>query len=418
MVRRIGGLASVVALALVSVAGVGCNRAVEGRSARAPKNVIVLIGDGMGFEHLKAAGLYAGGKEGSLYLETLPYRAEVVTTPVPAANAKPGREAVTDSAAAATALATGHKVYNGVVSVALPGDGKPYPTVLESFAATGKMTGLVSTAFITDATPAGFGAHARGRGGRAEIVDCYLKTVRPNVILGGGETNLAAGLTPAAIEAAGYQLVTDRKGLASLQAGPASRVFGVFAPGNLPFEAQRAATATQPKQAGLPDAPSLSDMAGAALKIVSGERKGFFLMIEGGLIDKAAHKHDLAMCVPEVVEFDRTVKLVMDWAAKRKDTLVIVTADHETGGLKVVQGRGKGNLPEVTWSTGGHTGSHVPLFAWGVGARKIKATVDNTDVYRLAMGTYTAAPAKTAVHLAAAATAPARSERPAGVAAD
>jgi alkaline phosphatase len=380
-----------VVLSLVSLMGAGCARPIGAPAV--PKNVIILIGDGMGFEHVKAGGLYANGTEGSLFLETLPYRGEVVTTPVPAANLKPGQVAVTDSAAAATALATGHKVYNGVISMALPGDGKPYTTVLESFAAQGKRTGLVSTAYITDATPAGFGAHANGRGGHAEIVDCFLRTVSPDVILGGGDSDKKANLTAEAIAAAGYQVVTDRKGLAALKAGQPSRVFGLFGPGNLPYEGQKVAAATQPAQANLLDMPSLSEMAAVALKNVSTNRKGFFLMIEGGLIDKAAHKHDLAMCLPEVVEFDRTVRLVMDWARQRKDTLVIVTADHETGGLKIVQGCGKGNLPEVAWSTGGHTGSHVPLFAWGVGAKKVKGTLDNTDVYRLMMGTFTASTA-------------------------
>jgi alkaline phosphatase len=148
-------------------------------------------------------------------------------------------------------------------------------------------------------------------------------------------------------------------------------------------------------------------MAKVALKDVSTRRQGFFLMIEGALIDKSAHRHELALSLSEVVEFDRTVRLVMDWARKRKDTLVIVTADHETGGLTVVRGAGKGNLPEVSWSTGGHTGANVPLFAWGVGARKVKGTLDNTDVYRLMMGTFESS----STGPAAPATAPAKPEK-------
>jgi alkaline phosphatase len=377
-----------------------------GRPA-APKNVIILIGDGMGFEHLKAAGLYANGQAGSLFLESLPYRADVVTTPVPGDKIKPGQVAITDSAAAATALATGHKVYNGVISMALPGDGKPYQTVLESFADQGKRTGLVSTAYITDATPAGFGAHAKGRGDRGDIVDCFLRTVRPDIILGGGDSNEKANLTAETIAAAGYEIVTDRKGLAALKTGQGGRVFGLFGPGNVPYEGQKVAAATQPDQAHLLDMPSLSEMAKVALKDVSTRRQGFFLMIEGALIDKSAHRHELALSLSEVVEFDRTVRLVMDWARKRKDTLVIVTADHETGGLTVVRGAGKGNLPEVSWSTGGHTGANVPLFAWGVGARKVKGTLDNTDVYRLMMGTFESS----STGPAAPATAPAKPEK-------
>jgi alkaline phosphatase len=406
----------VVAIGLVFTGGSGCTRSLE-RHAAPPKNVIVLIGDGMGFGHLQAGGLYANDKAGSLFLETLPYRGQVVTTPIPKPDAQPGKLVITDSAAAATAMATGHKVYNGVISMALPGDGTPYQTVLESFAAQGKMTGIVSNATITDATPAAFAAHTPARGNSGEIVACYLKTVRPQVILGGGNTSEKANLTEAAVTAAGYQLVRDRKELTSLQAGPGGRVFGLFGGGNMPYEAQKVAAATQPAQAHVLDMPGLPEMAGAALKLVATEPKGFFLMIEGALIDKSANKKGEALCIPEVVEFDKAVKLVMDWACTRKDTLVIVVADHETGGLKVVKGRGKGQLPEIQWTAGGHTSATVPIFAWGVGAKRVHGTMDNTDVYRLMMGTFRTSSTRPAA-VARGASVPARAEQPAGALAD
>lgn len=387
MTRTCRNLVSLtVILSFISLIGPGCAR--PSRAPTAPKNVIILIGDGMGFEHIKAAGLYANGQAGSLFMESLPYRAQSVTTPVPGDNVKPGQIAITDSAAGATALATGRKVYNGVISLALPGDGAPVQTALEKFASQGKRTGLVSTAYITDATPAGFGAHAKTRGDRADIVKCYLETVRPDIILGGGDSNEKANLTAERIAAAGYQVVTNRAELAALAVGQGGRVFGLFGKSNLPYEGQKLAAATQPDQAHLLEMPSLSEMADFALKDLSTSRKGFFLMIEGGLIDKSAHGNNLALCVQEVLEFDRTVRQVMDWARDRKDTLVVVTADHETGGLSVVRGCGKGNLPEVIWSTKGHTGANVPLFAWGPGAEKVKGIVDNTDVHRLMMGTF------------------------------
>jgi alkaline phosphatase len=334
-------------------------------------------------------------------MESLPCKGRARTISVPPTNLRPGREHVTDSAAAGTALAAGRKVYNGVLSVASPGDGRPYPTVLENFAAQGKMTGIVSTAYITDATPAAFAAHASARGNRADIVACYLKTVRPNLILGGGDTDKKANLTPEAIKAAGYEVVTNKTQLAGLKAGPGCHVFGLFAPSNMPYEAQKAAAATQPDRAALLDAPSLSQMAAAALRLVAAEPKGFFLMLEGALIDKAAHRHDLTLCLPEVVEFDKTTSLVMEWARKRKDTLVVVTADHETGGLRVVRGNGRGQLPEVTWSTGGHTNADVPVFAWGVGAKRVVGRLDNTDIYRLMMGTFEGSTADAPVSLPA-----------------
>jgi len=355
-----------------------------------PKNVILLIGDGMGAEHIKAGSFYASGTPDSLFMQSMPYKAQVVTTPAKSPDMPAGKVPITDSAAAATAMATGHKAYDSVLSVALPGDGRPLKTVLESFADQGKMTGLVTTAYITDATPAAFASHTEGRKNHADVVTGYLNTVRPNLIMGGGDSDKAANLTGQTIKAAGYQLITDRKGLAALEPAPQGHVFGLFGPTNMPYESDKATAATQPAQAALLEMPSLSEMTQAALKTAAAHPKGFFLMIEGGLIDKAAHANDTPRMVQEVVEFDKTVKLVMDWAANRSDTLVLVVADHETGGLKVVQGNGQGRVPTVVWASQDHTGINVILYAWGVGADKVTGVLDNTDIYRLMMGTFTA----------------------------
>ena len=257
---------------------------------------------------------------------------------------------------------------------------------------------------------------AAARGNSGEIVACYLKTVRPHVILGGGNSSGKANLTGAAVTAAGYQLVTNRTELANLRAGPGCRAFGLFGGGNMPYEAQKVAAATQPDQAQLLDMPGLPEMAQAALQLVSKEPKGFFLMVEGALIDKSANKKGEALCIPEVVEFDKAVKVVMGWASGRKDTLVIVVADHETGGLKVAHGKGKGQLPAMEWTAGGHTSATVPIFAWGVGAQRVHGTLDDTDVYRLMMGSFRAS--STRPSAGARASASARREQPAAALAD
>ena len=386
-VRRLAVIALLVAMTP------GCREASRQaalQTSAVPKNVILLIGDGMGPEHIKAGSFYASGKPDSLFMQSMPYKAQVVTMAAKAPDAPAGQLPITDSAAAGTAMATGHKAYDSVLSVAIPGDGKPLKTVLESFADKGKMTGLVTTAYITDATPAAFASHTEARKNHADVVTGYLKTVRPNLIMGGGDSDKAANLTGQTIQAAGYQLITDRKGLAALQPAPEGHVFGLFGPTNMPYEADKIAAATQPARAALLEMPSLSEMTQAALKTAAAQPKGFFLMIEGGLIDKAAHANDTARMVPEVVEFDKTVKVVMDWAANRTDTLVLVVADHETGGLKVLQGNGQGRLPQVAWTTSSHTGTNVILYAWGVGADKVAGVLDNTDIYRLMMGTFTA----------------------------
>ncbi|HAK95079.1 MAG TPA: hypothetical protein DCM87_08780, partial [Planctomycetes bacterium] len=180
----------------------------------APKNIILLIGDGMGPEQVKAAGMYATGIAGSLDFEGLPFKGVVTTY---SAN-----NAVTDSAAAGTAIATGVKVNNYVISMASPGDGSELQTLLEYFRDRGKMTGLVTTTYATHATPAAFGAHEPDRNNTANIAGDYLTQTRPNVLLGGGGN----GLTPENAQAAGYTVVTDRTGLLGIETETATYVSG------------------------------------------------------------------------------------------------------------------------------------------------------------------------------------------------
>jgi alkaline phosphatase len=410
--------------------------------AEPPRIVILMVGDGMGPEQMKAASLFAAGKEGALYLESLPQRAEVVTCPAylvpppgvqwPTAEKSPAEKKsgaaakessgtakpktavtkITDSAAAATAMATGQKVYNAVVSVALPGDGKPLGTVLEQAAAQGKGTGLVTTSYLTDATPAAFASHARLRSLQKEIAAGMLRT-RPNVLLGGGPkpaappsvkivgtqaaTDMVAEVKPAVSApkvpimtadeglAAGFQVVTDRVGLEAVQAAAGGHVLGLFGLGPMCYEQLYLTRAKKDYD----NLPHLSEMAAAALRLLSAEPKGFFLLVEGGCIDKACHLNKLAEAVQETIEFDKTVRLVAEWAAKRTDTLVLVTADHETGGLKVTASNGQGQLPDVKWAGKVHTGANVRLFAQGPGSAAVKGTLDNTDIFRILTGTFT-----------------------------
>ena len=328
------------------------------KTLTSPTNVIFCIGDGMGFEKVKAAGMYAYGEVGTLSFEAFPYQGEVMT--------HSADSPTTDSAAAATAMATGFKVNNGVISTALPGDGRELYTLLEHFKDQGKSTGLVSTTFITHATPAAFGAHEPKRGNLAEIAEDYLNQTRPNVLLGGG----ANGMDDAAAEAAGYTVVTDRNGLLSLDTENVTRVSGQFGDTNLPYEFD-----------GLGDLPHLSEMTATALKVLTKNPAGFFLMVEGGRIDHAGHSNDIERNVCETIEFSKTVQVAIDWAKGRTDTLIMVTADHETGGLKVLENNGVGNFPTVSWSTGGHTTTNIPVYGWGPNAARISGVMDNTDLF-------------------------------------
>jgi len=117
-----------------------------------------------------------------------------------------------------------------------------------------------------------------------------------------------------------------------------------------------------------------------ALSVLSNDPDGFFLMVEGGRIDHACHANDIERCVPETLAFSEAVSLIVAWAAGRSDTLVIVTADHETGGLTVLADNGKGVLPDVTWGTGGHTATPVSIYGWGVNASLVTNVFANTQV--------------------------------------
>jgi len=337
------------------------------------RNVILLIGDGMGPGQVAATRAYRGAP---LDFETLPY-AGAVTTFAAYSN-------ITDSAAAATAIATGHTVDNGVLSLALPGDGRPLPTVLEGDQQKGRSAGLVTTSFMTDATPAAFAAHVANRGQVAEIAREYIEEAKPNVLFGSG----GDGLSVEAAGAAGYTVVTDRAGLLALNTESATNVSGQFGIGSLPYESNWDT-----------NLPHLSEMTRVALHILDNNPDGFFLMVEGGLIDHACHANDLVDCIDEVLEFNRAFQAVTNWAAGRGDTLIVVTADHETGGLAVVADNGAGNLPTVTWSAGGHTGAPVPVFGGGPHANLVPRLAANTDLFALLEGNLPALPVCRSVQL-------------------
>lgn len=322
-------------------------------------NIILFIGDGMGREQVRAAHCWLGS---NLCFETWMYSGALATASADSP--------VTDSAAAATAIATGTKVNNGVVSVALPGDGRDLRTVLEYYKSRGKRTGLVTTSYMTDATPAAFAAHVSTRSDLNGIAADYLQQVRPNVLFGGG----LQGLTTADAEAANYVVVSNRDQMMGLDPTAMTNVSGQFGSGSLPYEYD-----------GMGDLPHLSQMTATALSILTHSPSGFFLMVEGGKIDHACHGNDIARAVPEVVEFDTAVKVVAAWAASRTDTLVVVAADHETGGLTVLQDNGPGNLPDVSWSTTGHTDRNVGIWATGAGSSRVSGIMSNTFVYDVLM---------------------------------
>ena len=344
-------------------------------STVAPRNVILFIGDGMGPEQVRAAGMYQNGSAGTLIMESFPYSSTMTTYSA--------SSDVTDSAASGTAIATGHKVNNGVISIALPGDGHELETLLERFHKHCKRAGLVTTTYATHATPAVFGAHETSRSYVNNIAYDYLYQTRPDVLFGGG----ANGLSPSNAAAAGYTVALNRVAMQAVRPPLAVPISGQFGTSNLPYEYDYF-IGTDP---GYNTLPHLSEMVTTALAILETVPDGFFLMVEGGRIDHAGHANDIARNVFEVLEFDHAIEIAYTWAISRTDTLIIVTADHETGGLNVIANNGTGNFPTVTWSTTGHTATPVPVYAWGVNAELTPQVMDNTDIHQLALAGFTEA---------------------------
>jgi alkaline phosphatase len=383
------------------------------------RNVILLIGDGMGQAHRYAAQLLAAGRNGRLAMDRLPYVGQMGTTSADA------RSFVTDSAAAATAIATGAKTLNGSVSIDI--DGQERTTILELARASGRSVGLVSTCQITDATPAAFAAHVPHRADQSEVARQYIDRTRVDVILGGGAAHWypwGATLPPALTAGApcrgigsdgnlvalacetGYEFVADAAGLdASLdrrRREPGGPLLGLFA-------AQEFFVQTAEGFGAVYDPPvALADLTSAAIDILDQNPRGFFLMVEESAIDRMAHRNNAPLMLKGVLELDRAVQVALAFAKRAPDTLIVVTADHECGGLAVAGSEDQpypyepggglldtmlagedGPFPVadadygfvVGWATTGHTAAPVPITSTGPGAEKLTGEIENTDLF-------------------------------------
>lgn len=280
-----------------------------------PRNVVLFIGDGLGPSAVTMARDFAGA----------PLALDGVLVGSVSTAATSNR--VADSAAAATALASGIKTYNGAIGVDTLE--RPVGTLLEAAEMAGLATGLVATSRITHATPAAFAAHVPRRAMEAEIAEQMLDA-GVEVILGGGHMwflpESAGGSRTDGrnlLEEArrrGVEVVTDPAGFGAIVATP---VLGLFAPNHLDYDVDRT------------EQPSLAEMTRKALDLLDDAEEGFFLMVEGSRIDHAAHENDPAGVVHDVLAFDAAVRAALDFAEADGRTLVVATADHETGGLSL-----------------------------------------------------------------------------------
>jgi alkaline phosphatase len=398
------------------------------------RNVILLIGDGMGDSEITVARNYALGAAGRFAgIDALPLTGQYTTYALDKADGLP--DYVTDSAASGSAWATGTKTYNGAISVDV--DGVPQRSILEIARANGLRTGNVSTAEIQDATPAVLGAHVTSRscygpvatsttcptnalenGGLGSISEQLIAT-RADVTLGGGAKAFGekakagpwAGKTLLEqAKARGYQVVTDEAGLDAVSSADQQEpVLGLFGSGNLPVRwqgplathtggAEPAVRCTENPAYGT--APKLAELTTTAIGLLddAGARKGFFLQVEGASIDKQDHAANPCGQIGETVDLDEAVQAALAFAAKDKHTLVVVTADHAhssqivytgttTPGLTRTLTTADGKPMTVAYGTaeeGGsqaHTGSQLRVAGFGPGAANVVGLTDQTDLF-------------------------------------
>lgn len=329
------------------------------------RNIILMIGDGMSLPQVTVAQFAGPGPDGRLYIQRMPVTG--------LANTVSEDQLITDSAAGVTAIASGRKTENGTINI-LP-DGTKTNNIESLAHEKGLATGIVVTCGVTHATPAGFCSHVWKRSHQDSIaVD--ISNSGLDVLLGGGleyfipkgekgsrrkdDLNLLQKM-----EKSGYNFVDTR---AELDAAKDGKLLGLFANGPL--------TTTDTTQ------PSLYEMTTKAIDLLSKSRKGFFLMVEGSQIDWEAHANEEEGVVRETLMFDQAVGAALDFAQKDGHTLVIVTADHETGGLTITEGIRDGSWMLVNFSTGHHTPLPVPVYAYGPGAMRFTGFYQNTEIAR------------------------------------
>ncbi len=362
----------------------GLVRAVEpaaaAGTAEKPRNIILFIGDGMGTNHVRAAILQkAANRHQSPEATQLAFTVFSVTGKLATRSAN---SAVTDSAAAGTALACGVKTNNGVIGK--DSGGRDVDSVAVLAKRQGKAVGILTSVGLDDATPAVFYAHAASRKELDGILDQAFTSTAYDVLMGGGV--MGKGWPDAKLRdraAAAGLFYVNAAGLAALApaATAGKRVFGCF-----DLNGDTMLNLMASRQPGDRE-PRLADITCKALEILCNRSgtAGFFLMVEGGAIDKASHKNNTAGMLGEMLELDQVVADAVAFLKGNGElgrTLIMVTADHETGGLTLAA-PAKAGAPGVTWGSTNHTATDVPLFATGPGAPRFAGPHDNTDVAKL-----------------------------------
>lgn len=338
----------------------GCIPAKEAQAnGKKARNIIFMVGDGMGLSQISAA-FYANSQK--LALEQFPH---VGFHKTPSSN-----DLITDSAAGATAFSCGVKTYNGAIG--LTADSAACTTILEMARDEGFATGLIATSTIVHATPAAFAAHQPIRVFHDQIA-ADLAESGVDLLIGGGkryfdrreedERNLLEEMRKS-----GYFIATylDFE-LADIVPSPASK-FAYFAADKHPLT----------KEAGREYLPAAVRTGAAFLR--SRSKNGFFLLVEGSQIDWGGHANDGNLIVNETLDFDDAIRIALNFARRDGETLVIVTADHESGGLALARSGSPQEL-EHQFTTNGHTAAMVPVFAFGPSAELFDGIYENTEIF-------------------------------------
>lgn len=349
------GRLAMIGIIIVSI-NYSCNTDNSKNQESKPGNIILMIGDGMGVAQVYA-GLTANG--GQLNLETCTY--------VGFQKTYSASSYITDSGASGTAMATGTKTRNGAIAVDT--NGQRLKTILEMAEESGLSTGLVATSTITHATPASFVAHNPNRGKYEEIAMDFVGAGL-DVIIGGGRNHFNKREDKIdLIEKLGEEgfLVAEKiEDVDAAHVGPVA----VFTD----------SLAMPPALKGRGDLlPRATEL---AISRLSGNDKGFFLMVEGSQIDWAGHDNNTEYLVSEMIDFDNAVGKALDFARKNPETLVIVTADHETGAMAIEKGHMESGAVSGLFGSEGHTGVMVPVFAYGPGAERFAGIYENTDIFK------------------------------------
>lgn len=331
----------------------------EERKAQKPMNIILMIGDGMGVSQV-----YAGmtANHGSLNLEQCKN--------IGFSKTNSASDYITDSGAGGTAISTGHKTYNGAIGV--DKDTMARKTILEYAEDDGKATGIVATSTITHATPASFIAHAKSRYLYEDIAFDFLKT-DIDIFIGGGLKDFnnrsdSVDLTES-LKTNGYKLVYKTDDLKNIKQG---KIAGLLYKGAPPKYSEGRGN-------------MLIASTEKAIEILSQNENGFFLMVEGSQIDWGGHENNTEFIVDEMLDFDRAIGKVLEFAKADGHTLVVITADHETGGMGLNGGDiGKGEV-EGGFTTDGHTSVMVPVFAFGPGSEDFRGIYENTALFNKMM---------------------------------